>query len=76
MQKMAEAVTRRSNLLSKTATFEGVNLVNAFPGNAKTIIDAVMTFTGSVEEKIRMLKTLASYRNATFYVTDSEDAIA
>ncbi|NIH11589.1 MAG: hypothetical protein G5702_04480 [Serratia symbiotica] len=76
MRKMAEAVTRRSDLLAKTATFEGVNSVDAFPGNAKTIIDAVMTFTGSVEEKIRMLETLASYRNATFYATDSEYAIA
>ncbi|RYM50036.1 DNA circularization protein [Serratia proteamaculans] len=75
-QKMAEAVTGRADLLTLTATFESVATVDAFPVDARAIIDAVISVSGSVEEKIRMLETLASYRNATFYATDAENAIA
>lgn len=75
-QKMAQAVTGRAELLALTATFEGVASVDAFPVDARAIIDAVISFSGSVEEKIRMLETLASYRNTTFYATSGENSVA
>lgn len=75
-QKMAQAVTGRAELLALTATFESVASVDAFPVDARVIIDAVISFSGSVEEKIRMLETLASYRNTTFYATSGENSVA
>lgn len=75
-QTIAAAVTGREKLLSLTAEFRNVSTVDDFPVNARKIIDELIAVPGSVEEKIRMLETLAAYRNKTFYSTDSENAIS
>jgi len=74
--KMAEAVTGRAELLALTTAFESTGSVESFPVDARAVIDAVISFTSSVEEKIRMLETLALYRNPVFYATTGENAVA
>ncbi|MEN4910773.1 DNA circularization protein [Erwinia amylovora] len=75
-QTIAAAVTGREKLLSLTVEFRNVSTVEDFPMNARKIIDELISVPGSVDEKIRILETLASYRNRLFYSTDSENAIS
>lgn len=75
-QKMAMAVTGRADLIRLTEEFEGVSSVEEFPVGARNIINEILAFDGSVEEKIRMLELLATYQNSTFYATDAENAAA
>lgn len=75
-QKMAEAVTGRAQLLEETTALQNITSIEAFSQSATTIIMAVISVSGSVEEKIRMLETLAGYRSTTFYATSSDAAVS
>ncbi|MBP0996649.1 DNA circularization protein [Serratia fonticola] len=75
-QKMAEAVTGRAQLLSETTALQNATSIEGFSQSATAIVMTVVSVSGSVEEKIRMLETLAGYRSSTFYATSSDAAIS
>ncbi len=75
-QKMAEAVTGRAQLLSETTALQNTTSIEGFSQSATAIVMTVVSVSGSVEEKIRMLETLAGYRSSTFYATSSDAAIS
>ncbi|UAN52222.1 DNA circularization protein [Serratia sp. JSRIV002] len=75
-QKMAEAVTGRAQLLSETTALQNATSIEGFSQSATAIVMTVVSVSGSVEEKIRMLETLAGYRSSTFYATGSDAAIS
>lgn len=75
-QTIAAAVSGREKLLSLTAEFGHTLAVEDFPVNARKIIDALIAVPGSMDEKIRILETLAAYRNKVFYSTESENALS
>ncbi|UAN61535.1 DNA circularization protein [Serratia sp. JSRIV006] len=74
--KMAEAVTGRAKLLAEVDALENINSIEAFSDGVRAIVDQIIFLSGSIEEKIRMLETLAAFRNNTFYSTDSDSAIS
>ncbi|KFK94596.1 MULTISPECIES: DNA circularization protein [unclassified Serratia (in: enterobacteria)] len=75
-QKMAEAVTGRAKLLAEVDSLENISSIEAFSKGVREIIDQIIFLSGSIEEKIRMLETLAAYRSNTFYATESDAAIS